>query len=166
MSVRVPAIALVAAFLTAGCSQGQNGVPPAEPATATQISAPRNGSCTQADLTGVWRLQAVTAAEPGVQDFYRQHPVEYLRFTAEGKYDYVAMDKPLADLAAATASLDRADAGDGVTYAARVLGGGKLIIYRDGQPFQGFMCAMEGPVMVWTEMQGYPRVSRRQVRVR
>ena len=127
--------------------------------------APRK-VCTQAGLTGVWSLKSVVAAEAGVQDFYRQHPVEYMRFTATGKYDYVAMNRPLANLSAIGASLNRADAGDGVTYAARVLGGGMLMIYRDGRPFQGFMCAMEGPVMVWTELQGYPRVNRRQVRVR
>lgn len=139
---------------------------------ALLVAAPSQGApaaraaCTQTGLTGVWRLQSVVAAEPGVQDFYRQHPVEYMRFTAAGKYDYVAMNTPLANVAAVTASLNRTDATDGVTYAARILGGGTLIIYRDGRPFQGFMCAMEGPVMVWTELQGYPRVNRRQVRVR
>jgi hypothetical protein len=131
-----------------------------------QAAPARRTACTQAGLTGVWSLKSVVAAEPGVQDFYRQHPVEYMRFTTAGKYDYVAMNTPLPTLAAATASLNRADASDGVTYAARILGGGTLMIYRDGRPFQGFMCAMEGPVMVWTELQGYPRVNRRQVRVR
>ncbi len=131
-----------------------------------QAAPARRTACTQAGLTGVWSLKSVVAAEPGVQDFYRQHPVEYMRFTTAGKYDYVAMNRPLANLPAITASLNRADAGDGVTYAARMLGGGTLMIYRDGRPFQGFMCAMEGPVMVWTELQGYPRVHRRQVRVR
>lgn len=131
-----------------------------------QAAPARRTACTQAGLTGVWSLKSVAAAEPGVQDFYRQHPVEYMRFTTAGKYDYVAMNTPLPTLAAATASLNRADASDGVTYAARILGGGTLMIYRDGRPFQGFMCAMEGPVMVWTELQGYPRVNRRQVRVR
>lgn len=131
----------------------------------SQAAAPRRTACTQQGLTGVWSLQSVTAAEKGVQDFYRQHPVEYLRFTAQGKYDYVAMSRPQPNLAAALASLNRADAGDGVTYAARMMGG-TLMIYRDGAPWQGFMCAMEGPVMVWTEMAGYPKVNRRQVRVR
>lgn len=135
-------------------------------ATPGQTAPAPRKVCTQAGLTGVWSLKSVVAAEPGVQDFYRQHPVEYMRFTTAGKYDYVAMNRPLANLAAITASLNRADAGDGVTYAARTLGGGMLMIYRDGRPFQGFMCAMEGPVMVWTELQGYPRVNRRQVRVR
>ncbi len=127
--------------------------------------APRK-VCTQAGLTGVWSLKSVVAAEKGVQDFYRQHPVEYMRFTAAGKYDYVARDTPLAGLAPVSASLNRADAADGVTYAARIQGNGMLIIYRDGQPFQGFMCAMEGPVMVWTELSGNPPVRRVQVRVR
>ena len=127
--------------------------------------APRK-VCTQAGLTGVWSLKSVVAAEPGVQDFYRQHPVEYMRFTTAGKYDYVARDTPLAGLATVSASLNRADAADGVTYAARIQGNGMLIIYRDGQPFQGFMCAMEGPVMVWSELSGNPHLNRRQVRVR
>lgn len=135
------------------------------PGPSQAAPAPRK-VCNQAGLTGVWSLKSVVAAEKGVQDFYRRHPVEYMRFTTAGKYDYVARDTPLPTLAAVTASLNRADAGDGVTYAARILGAGTLMIYRDGRPFQGFMCAMEGPVMVWTELRGAPRVTRRQARVR
>lgn len=134
-------------------------------AMPSRAAPPRRTACTMANLTGLWRLTSITAAEKGVQAFYKQHPVEYMRFTTKGKYDYVAMNAPLPTAAAVTASINRADAADGVTYAARMLGGGMLMIYRDGAPFQGFMCAMEGPVMVWTEMQGYPKVSRRQVRV-
>lgn len=151
MSTRFPALAVVLAT--------------AALASAGQAAAPRRTACTQQGLTGVRSLQSVTAAEKGVQDFYRRHPVEYMRFTAAGKYDYVAMDRPLANLAAVNASLNRADAGDGVTYAARMLGG-MLMIYRDGRPWQGFMCVMEGSSMVWTEIQGYPKVRRIQTRVR
>lgn len=122
--------------------------------------------CTDADLNGVWSLQSITADEPGVEDFYRQHPVEYMRFGPGGEYAYVAMDDELPDLAAINASLDRADAADEVDLEARVIDGeGTLIIYRNGRIFQGFRCAMQDHAMIWHEVPGNPSLSRYQVPV-
>jgi hypothetical protein len=123
--------------------------------------------CHPADLKGVWSLRSIRADEPGVQDFYRQHPVEYMRFGPGGKYDYVAGDAELTGLAAVNASLDRADRADGVTYQARIMdAGGKLIIFRDGKPFQGFMCVMQDQFMIWHELPGNPRLNRMHSPVR
>ena len=123
--------------------------------------------CKTDDLTGVWSLKSIHAEQPGVQAFYSAHPVEYLRFRADGKYDYVAMNQPLMGLAAISASLDRADVADGVTLMGILMNeAGVLILMRDGEAFEGFMCAMDGPAMVWTEIEGNPPLRRVQVRVR
>lgn len=125
------------------------------------------GLCEAADLKGVWTLQSIRAAEPGVEAFYRQHPVEYMRFKPGGDYIYVAMDKPLSDLAAVNASLDRADRADGVSYKATIDDDqGTLTIHRNGQPFQRFRCVMQDHVMIWHEAPGMPDLSRMHVPVR
>ena len=127
----------------------------------------RYAPCTGADLTGVWSLRSIRAAEPGVQAFYRAHPVEYMRFGRGGAYIYVAMDEELPDLAAVSASLDRADAGDGVSYVGRITDGkGTLVIYRDRKPFQAFRCVMQDRRMVWREAPGMPELNRVHAPVR
>lgn len=123
--------------------------------------------CGEADLKGVWSLQSITADEPGVEEFYRAHPVEYFRFGKGGAYIYVAMDNELPNLAAVNASLDRADRGDGVSYVARVIDDqGTMVIYRDGRAFQAFRCVMQDHAMIWHEVPGNADVSRYQVPVR
>ena len=123
--------------------------------------------CGAADLKGVWSLQSITADEPGVEAFYRAHPVEYFRFSRGGAYIYVAMDDELPNLAAVNASLDRADRGDGVSYVARVIDDqGTMVIYRDGKPFQMFQCVMQDHFMIWHEAPGMPELSRMHVPVR
>src|SRR5690242_12344425 len=67
------------------------------------------GLCQQSDLKGVWQLSSIRAAEPGVEAFYKAHPIEYLRFKPDGTYIYVAMNAELPNLDAINASLDRAD---------------------------------------------------------
>jgi len=126
-----------------------------------------NEPCGDRDLQGVWELTAIRADEPGVQAFYAQHPVEYMRFKPGGDYIYVAMNNRLPNLAAVNASLDRADRGDGVSYIARFVDSGVLMIFRNGQPFQGFTCTMTDPnTMVWGPFPGNPNLYRRHKRVR
>lgn len=124
-------------------------------------------ACTNADLKGVWSLQSITADEPGVEAFYRAHPVEYLRFGKGGAYAYVAMNQELPDLVAVNASLDRSDRGDGASYVARIDDDqGTLTIYRDRQPFQRFSCVMQDHLMMWHEAPGMPKLSRIHAPVR
>jgi len=123
--------------------------------------------CMTEDLQGVWSLRSIRAAEPGVQAFYEQHPVEYMRFKPGGDYIYVARDAELPDLAAVNASLDRADKADGVSYRAVIDDDqGTLTIHRDGRPFQRFRCVMQDHFMIWHEAPGMPDLSRRHAPVR
>lgn len=123
--------------------------------------------CKAADLKGVWSLRSIRADEPGVEAFYRAHPVEYMRFGKGGAYIYVAMDRELPNLAAINASLDRADRGDGVSYVAKIDDAqGTLTIYRDRQPFQRFRCVMQDRRMIWNEAPGMPDLSRIHAPVR
>ncbi len=135
-------------------------------ATPGQAQPAYHQSCESGDLEGVWQLISVRADEPGVEAFYKAHPVEYMRFKPDGDYIYVAMDEELPRLADVNASLDRADRADGVTYRARVEGMGDLTIYRDGQPFQRFRCVMSDRRMNWNEAPGMPELSRSHARVR
>ena len=126
-----------------------------------------NTPCADADILGVWELTSIRADEPGVQAFYAQHPVEYMRFRRGGDYIYVAMNSRLPGLAEINASLDRADRGDGVSYLTRFVDTGVLVIFRDGQPFQGFTCTMtDADTMVWGPFPGNASLYRRHRRVR
>jgi len=123
--------------------------------------------CAASDLTGVWSLRSIRAAEPGVEAFYARYPVEYMRFKPGGDYIYVARTEELPDLAAVNASLDRADRADGVTYRAVIDDDqGTLTIHRNGVPFQRFRCVMQDHFMFWHEAPGMPDLSRRHAPVR
>lgn len=117
--------------------------------------------CMAADLKGVWELGSISADEPGVEAFYRAHPVEYMRFKPGGDYIYVARNAKLPDLAAVNASLDRADRADGVTYRATIDDDqGTLTIRRNGVPFQRFRCIIQDHLMIWHEAPGMPKLNR------
>jgi len=130
------------------------------------LAAPGDGPCSAANTAGVWELVSIRADEPGVQGFYAEYPVEYMRFGAGGAYIYVARQQPLKSMAEIKASLDRADAGDGLSYRAEFARDGTMIIHRNGQPFQGFRCSIKGGQMIWTEYPGNLPLRRVQRRVK
>ena len=99
-------------------------------ATASPCTAPR--------LTGTWSLGSIRSADPGVEAFYARAPHEVMRFGARGDFIYVAGSQPY-NAASARRSLDQADAVDGTSYSFRI-DGERLMLLRDGQPFEGFIC--------------------------
>lgn len=103
-------------------------------APAPALAAP----CTAANLSGIWSLVSIQSADPGVQAFYGRAPNEVMRFGARGDFIYVAGNQPYT-AATAQRQLDQADAVDGVSYSFSVEGD-RLMLARDGQPFEGFVC--------------------------
>jgi hypothetical protein len=98
--------------------------------------------CTAQRLTGIWSLVSIRSADPGVQAFYANAPNEVMRFGARGDFIYVAGTQPFTAPGAAR-DLDRADSVDGVSYSFRI-DGERLMLFRDGQPFEGFVCQIAG----------------------
>lgn len=131
------------------------------------------GPCTADQVAGVWSLAGIRAAEPGVEEFYARAPYEWMRFSPDGGYIYVASNRPKTRLADINASLDQADVVDRSTYAIRWLQPGRMMITRDGQPFQLFECAIlelaadDARVgdMILSASEGMPMLRRVQRRV-
>ena len=119
-------VALFALIASAGA-----GAAPPEQAT-------RN--CERQDLIGTWSLVNIESGEPGVQEFYRISPNEVMRFSPNGAFIYVARRAPYS-ASDAQRSLDNADAVDGTSYSFQ-LQGERLMLLRDGAPFEGFRCAI------------------------
>jgi len=124
--------------------------------------------CTAQRLTGIWSLVSIRSAEPGVQSFYDNAPNEVMRFGARGDFIYVASTQTFT-AARARRDLDQADAVDGVSYSFRI-DGDRLLLSRDGQPFEGFVCsiadrAADGAVpgdMILTNLTGRTALRRIQ----
>ena len=126
--------------------------------------------CTAQRLTGIWSLNSIRSADPGVEAFYANAPHEVMRFGARGDFIYVAAAQPYT-AASARRSLDQADAVDGVSYSFRI-DGERLLLLRDGQPFEGFVCriadraetsAVAGDVIL-SNLPGRPTLRRVQRR--
>lgn len=126
--------------------------------------------CTPAALAGIWSLVTVRSANPQIEEFYRRAPNEVIRFGARGDVIYVASNQPYTPDRARRA-LDQADAADGVTYTFQ-LDGERLMLLRDGQPFEGFLCriadrpedAVQAGDMILTNLPdraGLQRIQRR-----
>lgn len=109
-------------------------------AWASLASGVMAAPCDGQNIQGVWKLESIRAAEPGVEAFYARVPHEWMRFGADGGFMYVASNQPKPDLADVHASLDRADAGDRDDYVVRWPAPGQMLILRSGQPFQLFQC--------------------------
>jgi hypothetical protein len=107
---------------------------------AAQAAQPGMRDCTVPDVTGTWSLVKIDSAQAGVQDFYRANPNEVMRFGVDGSFIYVARAAPYS-ASEARHSLDKADAVDGVTYNFQITGD-RLILFREGSPFEGFVCAI------------------------
>lgn len=126
--------------------------------------------CTAQRLAGIWSLSSIRSADPGVQAFYARAPHEVMRFGAGGDFIYVAATRAYT-AADARRSLDQADAADGVSYSFRI-DGERLMLLRDGQPFEGFVCRIadqrgDGAVagdMVLSNLPGRPALRRVQRR--
>lgn len=137
--------------------------------TSAAVAAP----CSADNVVGVWSLGSIRAAEPGVEEFYARAPNEWMRFAADGGYIYVATTRPLEGLASINASLDRAGAVGGATYAIRWPDVGQMMILRNGEPFQLFQCEiLEQPAadaragdMILSAAHGMPMLRRVQRRV-
>jgi hypothetical protein len=111
-----------------------------------------------------------------VQEFYARAPYEWTRYTVEGDrvgMMYLASNRPQGSPAEIESSLDRADQMDGVAYTVRWLRPGRMLVLRDGQPFQAFECAILSTLeadalagdMVITQIEGTPMLRRVQRRV-
>lgn len=127
--------------------------------------------CTAQRLTGTWSLGSIRSADPGVEAFYARAPHEVMRFGARGDFVYVAGAQAYT-ATTARRSLDQADAVDGVSYHFRVEGE-RLMLLRDGQPFEGFVCriadraergAVAGDVIL-SNLPGRPQLRRVQRRL-
>jgi hypothetical protein len=127
--------------------------------------------CTAQRLTGIWSLASIRSADPGVEAFYANAPNEVMRFGARGDFIYVAGSRPFT-AASARQDLDRADAVDGVSYRFRI-DGERLMLFRDGQPFEGFICRIadqraDGAApgdMILTNLPGRAALRRIQRRI-
>lgn len=132
--------------------------------------------CAPETVAGTWSLVSIRAAEPGVEEFYARAPYEWTRYTVEGDrvgMMYLASNRPKGSLVEIEASLDRADQIDGVAYTVRWLRPGRMLVLRDGQPFQAFECAIldasaadavAGDMLI-TQIEGTPMLRRVQRRV-
>lgn len=139
-------------------------------------SAASAAPCAPASVGGTWSLVSIRAAEPGVEEFYARAPYEWTRYTVESDrvgMMYLASNRPKGSPAEIESSLDRADQMDGVAYTVRWLRPGRMLVLRDGQPFQAFECAiLSAPEadalagdMVITQIEGTLMLRRVQRRV-
>ncbi|MDQ3126699.1 MAG: hypothetical protein M3Q74_13975 [Pseudomonadota bacterium] len=139
-------------------------------------SAATAAPCAPDTVAGTWSLVSIRAAEPGVEEFYARAPYEWTRYTVEGEgvgMMYLASNRPKRSLAEIESGLDHADQIDGVAYTVRWLLPGRMLVLRDGQPFQAFECAiLDSPTadalagdMVVTQIEGTPMLRRIQRRV-
>jgi len=137
---------------------------------AALLAAPAGAKpCTQADLAGVWSLTTVSAAQPEVSAYYAANPVEYVRFSVDGNYAVLNGRERLADAPAVNARLDAAiAAGTGSRTAMGIVMNdpGELILMDGGEAFEGYMCAVDGDTLVWTQTDGSPAVRKVLARVR
>ena len=142
-------------------------------ASAMTVSSALAAPCTMRSLAGVWSLVSVRSAEPGVEEFYARAPHEWMRFDPDADYVYVASNRPKTSLAEIQSSLDEADRMDGVTYRIEWLEPGRMLIRRNGQPFQVFRCEiLERPAadarvgdLILSADDGMPMLRRVQRRV-
>jgi len=132
--------------------------------------------CAPETVAGTWSLVSIRAAEPGVEEFYARVPYEWTRYTVEGDrvgMIYMASNRPKGSSVEIESSLDRADQIDGAAYTVRWLRPGRMLVLRDGQPFQAFECAiLDAPAadalagdMLITQIEGTPMLRRVQRRV-
>ena len=192
--VLTTAVAVVACSPPGPTNAQEGGASPAAPGTGAKpdsLQQPASGGpgaitmptlpqapggadqpCTLANTTGVWSLVHIQSGEPGVQEFYRRAPHEYMRISANGAYAYFAATQAVAP-GDVNLNIDQADAGDGVNDVADFRIPGVFVVLRNGQPFQAVQCFIAGSAagnhqagdMVWTGYEGAPDLYRVQRRL-
>ena len=122
---------------------------------------------------GLWSLIHIESAEPGVRDFYRTAPFEYMRIGPTGAYAYFAAPAAAQGIDDIRNRIDHADAADGANDVVDLREPGLFVVLRNGQPFQAFTCIIARTAqarhqpgdMVWTEYQDLPNLYRVQRRL-
>ena len=115
--------------------------------------------CAYADVVGVWDSKVVSAEEAGVERFAAAFPRDYMRFKPDGEMMYIASNSEIASVPEVHSRLDAADSADGV-----------LILFQNGNPFQGFTCTVVEPrdgraVTILSELEGMPALRRVQFKL-
>lgn len=135
----------------------------------------RAGPCDLQSIVGVWSLAHIEAAEPGVQETYRQAPYEFTRIDPDGSVIYFATNRMLPNVETVVSNLDLAQRQAGMTFRVDMRPGGVYVLLRDGQPFQAVRCTITDQAgrggaqpgdMIWTNLDGMPSLYRVQRRVR
>ena len=126
--------------------------------------------CAYADVVGVWDSKVVSAEEAGVERFAAAFPRDYMRFKPDGEMMYIASNNEIASVPEVHARLDAADSADGATYNAAMVAEGVLILFQNGNPFQGFTCTVVEPrdgraVTIFSELEGMPALHRVQFKL-
>ena len=132
--------------------------------TATSAAA---APCSDDNVPGLWRLQSIKAAEPGVEAFYKANPHEYVSITPALSFSYVAGPRPLAPEAAERATAQAADL-TGAQAAIFPEPGTLVVVRLPRQPVQAFACEIAGAPgrdvavgdMVWTQLPNMPQLRR------
>jgi len=126
--------------------------------------------CAYEDVVGVWDSKVVSAEEAGVERFAAAFPRDYMRFKPDGEMMYIATNSEIASVPEVHSRLDAADSVDGATYNAAMIAEGVLILFQNGNPFQGFTCTVVEPrdgraVTIFSELEGMPVLRRVQFKL-
>ena len=140
---------------------------------AAQVAAkplPEGRLCAYQDVVGLWGSKIIGADEQGVEVLSDAFPNDYMRFKPDGEMMYIASNRTIESVSEVHARLDRADSMDGVSYRAEMVAPGVLILWQDGNPFQGFTCTSVEPrdgkaVTILSELEGMPYLRRVQTRL-
>ncbi|MEG1452700.1 hypothetical protein [Brevundimonas sp.] len=142
-------------------------------AASAQVAAkplPEGRLCTYEDVVGVWDSKVVSAEEAGVERFAAAFPRDYMRFKPGGEMMYIASNSEIASVSEVHSRLDAADSVDGAEYNAAMVSAGVLILFQNGNPFQGFTCTVVEPrdgraVTIFSELEGMPALHRVQFKL-
>lgn len=142
-------------------------------AASAQVAAkplPEGRLCAYEDVVGVWDSKVVSAEEAGVERFAAAFPRDYMRFKADGGMMYIASNSEISSVSEVHSRLDAADSVDGATYNAAMVAEGVLILFQNGNPFQGFTCTVVEPrdgraVTIFSELEGMPALYRVQFKL-
>jgi len=131
---------------------------------------PEGRACAYEDVVGLWGSRVISAQEEGVEAFSGAMPNDYMRFKPDGEMMYIASNRAIETSADIHVRLDQADSVDGVSYRADVVSPGVLILWQNGNPFQGFTCTVVEPrdgkaVTLFSELEGMPPLRRVQTRL-
>lgn len=126
--------------------------------------------CAYEDVVGVWDSKLVSAEEAGVERIAAAFPRDYMRFKPDGEMMYIGTQNEIASISEVHSRLDAADSRDSVEYRAAMIAEGVLILFQNGNPFQGFTCTVVEPrdgraVTIFSELEGMPALHRVQFKL-